>query len=439
MKRALPWILTCIVAGAAVAGLYSLARRDRASAPAQGPAEAALFTASPAGQGVLFRLQPASDQPLRAVRFLPALADGEVIAQVLTQTGDQLIGRFKDGQFAGTLRLQAPDGVPPAFFRFARLNAAAALDDGSLLLLYGDGTGGSGAPWLVDVDGATQAPRWAMKAAGARIALEPGGHSCLLWDGTTLSRASWTRKPALMSLALPDGVSVLDTVLPMPAGRTFLAHPGGLAIQAGGAWALTPLPDPGELSFPGAAGVLAPRSDAVYWQPRPGQLSRIGADGAITAINLAQLAPPAGHERDLAMLRLAGVDAHGRLWFRLATPDLSVAPHPTQTDPPSAALQATAAMAGDAAVTPTSGTPTPAPFNPAPWMDYLKSGLDRAYVWDPKGSSLRLVDWKAEWPALGAPAGFPLPLPRDMQPQGGALLLGLDTRAWWLPLDKLAP
>jgi hypothetical protein len=434
MKRALPWILTCIVAGAAVAGLYSLAKRDRATAPAQGPAETALFTATPAGEGALFRLQPASDQPLRAVRFLPALADGEVIAQVLTQTGDQLIGRFKEGRFIGTLRLPTPNGVPPAFFRFARLSDAAALDDGSLLLLYGDGTGGSGAPWLVAVDGATQTPRWALKAAGAHIALEPDSHSCLLWDGTTLSRASWAKKPALTTLAMPNGVSVLDTVLSRTGGRIYLAHPGGLALQTGGAWTLTPLPDPGALSFPGAAGVLAASNDAVYWQPRPGQLARIGTDGAVAAINLNQLATPVGHERDLALLRLAGADARGRLWFRLATPDFSVASHPAQADPPSAALQATAAMAGDAAV-----IATPAPFDPAPWMDYLKSGLDRAYVWDPKGSSLRLVDWKARWPALGAPADFPLPLPRDMQPQGGALLLDLDTRAWWLPLDRLAP
>jgi len=434
MKRALPWILTCIVAGAAVAGLYALAKRDRAPAPTQGPAETALFTATPAGEGVLFRLQPASDQPLRAVRFLPALTDGEVIAQVLTQTGDQLIGRFKDGRFTGTLRLPTPEGVPPAFFRFARLSDAAALGDGSLLFLYGDGTGGSGAPWLVAMDGATQAPRWALKAAGTHIALEPGGHSCLLWDGATLARASWSKKPALTALALPDGISVLDAVLPMPGGRIFLAHPGGLAIQANGAWALTPLPDPGELAFPGAAGVLAPGGDAVYWQPRPGQLSRIGTDGAVTAVDLDQLSVPAGHERDLALLRLAGADARGRLWFRLATPDFSVTPHPAQSEQPSAALQAATALAGGAAT-----APAPPPFDAAPWMDYLKGGLDRVYVWDPKGPTLRLVDWKAKWPALGAPADFPLPLPRDMQPQGGALLLDLDTRAWWLPLDKLAP
>ncbi|HZU52711.1 MAG TPA: hypothetical protein VFF77_02375, partial [Holophagaceae bacterium] len=81
----------------------------------------------------------------------------------------------------------------------------------------------------------------------------------------------------------------------------------------------------------------------------------------------------------------------------------------------------------------------PAPFDPAPWIDYLKDGLDRAYAWDPREQSLQMVDWKARWPALGAPADFPLPLPRDMQPQGGALLLDLDTRAWWLPLEKLTP
>jgi hypothetical protein len=431
MKRALPWILTCLTAGAAIAGLSWLARRQRVPAPVAGPAEPDLFTASPAGQGVLFRLQPAADQPLRSVRFLPALADGEVLAQVLTQTGDQLLGRFKDGRLAGTLRLQTPEDMPPAFFRFARLKDAAALGDGSLLLLYGDGTGSDGAPWLMDVDGATQAVRWAVKAIGSRIALEPGGRSCLLWDSANLGRASWAKSPSFKALPLPDGISVLDAVLPRPGGHMLLAHPGGIALLMGGAWTLTPLPDPGELSFPGTSGVLAPSGDAVYWQPRPGQLSKVGADGTITTVNLTQLVTPAGNERDLAMLRLAGSDSRGRLWFRLATPDFSVAPHPVQADQPSAALQA---LAGSAA-----STPAPAPFDPAPWMDYLKNGLDRVYVWDTRVATLELVDWKAKWPALGAPADFPLPLPRDLQPQGDALLLDLDTRAWWLPLDKLAP
>ncbi len=434
MKRELPWILTGLAAVAAVAGLYALARRERVPAPAQGPAEAALFTASPAGEGALFRLQPAADQPLRAVHFLPALADGEVIAQVLTQTGDQLLGRFKEGHFTGTLRLQAPDGVPPAFFRFARLKDAVALEDGSLLLLYGDGTGSGGSPWLVDVDGATQSPRWVLKASGARITTEPDRKSCLLWDGTTLARVAWSKKPALTALSLPEGVSVLDTVLALPGGRILVAHPGGLAVQTGNAWSLTPLPDPGELSFPGAAGALASTREAVYWQPRPGQLARVEGDGAITKEDLSALKTPAGRERDLSMLRLLGTDARGRVWFRLATPDLTVATHPAQAEQPSAALQAAEAMSGGGA-----GASPPASFDPAPWLDYLKSGLDRAYVWDPRKDSLQMVDWKARWPTLGAPADFPLPLPRDMQPQGGALLLDLDTRAWWLPLDKLAP
>lgn len=434
MKRAIPWILTCIVAGGAAAGLYSLTRRHREPAPPQGPTETDLFAASPAGSGAVFRLQPSADQPLRTVRFLPALADGGVLAQVLTQTGDQLIGRFKDGQFTGTIRPPVPDGMSPAFFRFARLQDAAALTDGSLLLLYGDGTGSGSPPWLMDVDAATQTARWALKVSGTRIAMEPGGQSCLLWDGHTLARAAWSKKPSLTPIPLPEGVAILDAALAVPGGRILLAHPGGLAVQANGDWTLTPLPDPGDLAFPGAPGALAPSSNAVYWQPRPGQLARIGADGSISPVDLSKLTAPTGHERDLALLRLAGTDVRGRLWFVLATPDFTVTPHPAEADQPSAALQAAAAMAGGPAPAPAT-----AAFDPEPWMDYLKGGLDRAYVWDPAASSLRLVDWKAEWAALGAPAGFTLPLPRNMQPKGGALLLDQDTRAWWLPLDRLAP
>lgn len=446
MKRALPWILICLVAGSLAAGLYALVRRHPAPPPAEGPAGTALFKAAPAGAGALFSLQPAADQPLRSVRFLPALAGGEVLAQVLTQTGEQLLGQFKDGQFTGSLRLEIPEGAPAPFFRFARLLDAAVLEDGSFLLLYGDGAGGGSAPWLLSVDPAARATRWGLRGSGARIALEPGGHACLLWDGRSLARATWGQKPALKPLALPGSVSVIDAVLPMPGGRILLAHPGGLAMGKGGAWTLTPLPEPGDLAFPGAPGVLARSGESAYWQPRPGQLARIGTDGVIAPVELSKLAAPGGRERDLALLRLAGADARGALWFSLLTPDFTIAPHPAAAQPsgavqqPSAALQAAAAMAGSAALHPAPDpAPGPAPFDPGPWMDYLKTGLDRVYAWNPSSSALRLVDWKARWPALGAPADLPLPLPRNLQPQGGALLEDLDTRAWWLPLEKAGP
>lgn len=435
MKRALPWILALTIVGAAAIGLYALAKRQRGQAPTTGPATSALFTASPAGSGALFQLHAAADQPLRSVHFLPALNDGEVLAQVLTQTGDQLIGQFNDGIFEGTLRLQVPENAPQAFFRFANLEDATVLPDRTLLLLYTDGTGGGGAPWLIAIgpDGAT---RWSVKGTGTHIALEPGGKSCLLWDAADLGRVTWAATASFKGLPLPDGVSVLDAVLPLPGGRMMLTHPGGLAVLSGGAWTLTPLPDPNDLSFPGSLGVLAPAGDAVYWQPRPGQLAKVAEDGTVSPINLSQLAAPADRARDLALLRLVGADARGRLWFRLATPDLTVAPHAVVADAPSPSLAATAALTGSS---PAPAPETPAPFDPAPWMDYLKGGLDRVYAWDPKLNTLTLIDWKARWAALGAPADFTLPLPRSLQPQGGALLLDLDTRAWWLPLEKIAP
>ncbi len=440
MKRALPWFFALLILCAGAIGLYTLGKRQRGQAPTTGPATAALFTASPAGAGALFQLHAAADQPLRSVRFLPTLGDGEVLAQVLTQTGDQLIGQFNNGSFEGTLRLQIPNDAPQAFFRFAALEDAAVLPDRTLLLLYTDGTGGGSAPWLLAIapGGST---RWALKGTGTHIAVEPGGKSCLLWDAANLGRVTWTGSSSFKALPLPDGVSVLDAVLPLSGGRMMLTHPGGLALLSGGAWTLTPLPDPGALSFPGSLGVLAPMGDAVYWQPRPGQLSKVAADGTLALVDLTQLAVPSGHERDLALLRLVGTDPHGRLWFRLATPDLTVAPHAVIADAPSAAVAATAALTGSSPVS-APETPSPeaaAPFDPAPWMDYLKGGLDRVYVWDPKGSALTLVDWKARWAALGAPSDFTLPLPRNLQPTGGALLLDLDTRAWWLPLDKVAP
>ena len=435
MKRALPWTLAILVAGAAAAGLYSLAKRQRGQAPATAPIAGALFTASPAGSGALFQLQAGADQPLRSVHFLPALGDGEVLAQVLTQTGDQLIGQFNGGTFEGTLRLQVPDDAPQAFFRFATLEDAAVLPDRTMLLLYTDGTGGGRAPWLLAVSPAG-ATRWSVKGTGTRIALEPGGKSCLLWDAANLGRVAWAGTASFKNLPLPDGVSVLDAVLPLPGGRMMLTHPGGLAVLNGGTWTLTPLPDPSDLSFPGSLGVLASAGEAVYWQARPGQLAEVATSGTVEPVDLSKLAAPTGRERDLALLRLVGSDPRGRLWFRLATPDLTVAPHAIAADPPSPALAAAAALAGSSSA---PAPEAPAPFDPGPWMDYLKGGLDRVYVWDPKGSALTLIDWKARWVGLGAPLDFTLPLPRSLQPQGGALLLDLDTRAWWLPLDKLAP
>ena len=429
MKRALPLVLTLIVAGAAAAGIYALARRHRVDAPVQGPSEAALFKAAPAGAGFLFSLNGDATQPLRSLRYVLVQGSNEALAQALTQTGDQLIGRFQDGSFAGTLRLPAPENAPSAFFRFARLQDAARMADGSLLLLYTDGAGGSAAPWLVAVDGATGQSRWALKASGGHLAMEPGGASCLLWDGTSMARATWKGAPDLTPLPLPDGVSVVDALLPLK-GSVLLVHPGGLARYAGGAWSTTPLPDPGPLSFPGMAGAVTATG---YWQPRPGQLARIEADGSVSAVDLSKWTMPKGHEQDAALLRLAGADAKGRLWFTLASPDLTVASEPPAAPEPSAALQAMAALNGSAAPPP----PEPPKLDPAAWITYLKGGLDRVYIWDPATAAPRLLDWKARWPSCGAPADFPMPLPRHLHPESGALMQELGTRAWWMPLDKL--
>ncbi|HTL97202.1 MAG TPA: hypothetical protein VL181_00220 [Holophagaceae bacterium] len=431
MKRALTWILILIAAGAALAGLYAIGKRNRVAAPTQDPAEAELFSSAPAGAGALLSLNTATVQPMRSVRFLVAQEGGGILAQALTQTGDQMIGRFQDGRSMGSLRLPLPDGMPAAFFRFAKLADAADLKDGSLLLLFVDGTGGSAAPWLVDADAATGEIRWTLKAAGSQLAMEPGGASCLVWSTSSLGRASWNAEPAFKPLPMPDGVTVLDAVQAMPGGSLLAASPGGLARFTNGGWTTTPLPDPGDLAFPGMPGALASLGKSSYWQPRPGQLARLGPDGAVTPVDLTKLAMPAGREKDAALLRLAGADAGGHLWFALATPDLTVAPHSAAQ--PSAALQAMAAMSS-------SATPAPASkpaLDPASWMDYLKNGLDRVYVWDPDGSAPRLLDWKARWTGLGAPSDFPLPLMRDLHPEDGTLLMNLDTRAWWVPMSRL--
>ena len=435
MKRALPWILSCLALGLVIAGLFALGKRGPKIVPAlSGPMATSLFTSTPQGSGDLLQLQPAADQPLRSVRFLPALKQGVVLTQVLTQTGDQMVGRFVAGTFEGTLRISLPEGVPGSFFRFARLQEASILQDGSLLLFYVDGTGSGDAAWLLDMDVESNSIRWTLKAAGSHLAMEPSGQSCLLWGNGMLSRASWTKKPEFRPLDLPEGVTLMDAVLPMPDGVTLLAHPGGLAQFRGGAWTLTPLPDPGPLAFPGAPGSLARVGTDAYWQPRPGQLTRIVPDGSLAPIDLSTLSLPPGHERDAAMLRLAGADAHGRLWFLMATPDFTISPHPAEADQPSAALRATAAMAGKSAP-----TPEPSPSDPTPWLDYLKGGLDRAYAWNPRDTAPRLVDWKTLWPSLGAPSDSSLPLPRNLQPAGGSLLIDMDTRAWWVPLDKILP
>ena len=432
MKRMLSWILILMGAAAAIAGLYALGKRNRVAAPNQGPAEPALFEAAAAGAGNLLSLNPSSTQPLRSVRYLAAQGGGGILAQALTQTGDQMIGRFEDGRFTDLLRLPLPEGVPSGFFRFARLADAANLNDGSLLLLFTDGTGSGAAPWLLDTDARTGETRWALKATGSRLAMEPGGAACLLWGGGALGRASWAKSPAFKPLPMPEGVTVLDDVRPLPGGTVLAAHPGGLARLAGGAWTNTPLPDPDALSFPGTPGALAMTDPSPYWQPRPGQLERLASDGTATPVDLTKLALPAGREKDAALLRLAGSDAEGRLWFTLATPDLTVAPHPASAQP-SAALQAMAALSASAAPI----QPEKPAFDPVGWMDYLKGGLDRVYVWDPKGSAPRLLDWKARWPGLGAPSDFPLPLLRDLHPEAGAMLQDLDTRAWWVPMDRL--
>lgn len=429
MKRALPWILTLLAAGGVAAGLYALGRRHPAPPPSQGPAISSLFSSAPAGQGWRLSLQAAPDQPLRTVRFLPPLREGWVLAQVLTQTGDQLLGRFQEGRWKDTLRVPTPEGVPAAFFRFARLEDAVQLDNGTCLLLYGDGTGSGNAPWLVAFDPFSARVRWALRGAGDHLVLGPDGQSCLLWGPGALARATWAGAPRLEDLGLPAGVQACDAVVALPDGRVALAHPGGLALLGRAGWTSEPLPDPGSLAFPGVPGGLAARDGALYWQARPGQLER--ADGGAFAPAVPPAADvPASRTRDLQLLHLAGADPRGRLWFTLANPDLTI----RAAAPASPALEAAAALTG-------SGAAPQAPQNKDPglWLDYLKEGLDRVYVWDPAAGRLRMVDWKAAWKGLGVPPDFPLPLPRDLKPGAGALLLAKDTEAWWLPLDRLAP
>ena len=434
MKRPLPLVLTLLVAAGGAASLYTLGKRNRVAAPAQGPTEAALFSAAPSGSGVLFSLNAETTQPLRSLHYLLVQGSDEVLAQALTQTGDQLIGRFQGGAFTGTLRLAAPDGAPAAFFRFARLQDAARMQDGSLLLLFTDGTGGSASPWLVAADPASGEPRWALKGAGSHLTMARDGKSCLTWDGASLGRAVWNGTPGFKALPLPDGVSVVDAVVSEPDGAILLAHPGGIARFADKAWSAAPLPEPGALAFPGVPSTLALAGGTAFWQPRPGQLARISEDGSATTVDLSTWALPKGHAQDAALLRLAGADAKGRLWFTLMTPDLTVAAHPVDETQPSAALQAMAALNGS---TPAAPAPSEKPvFDSAAWADYLKSGLDRAYVWDPSNATPRLLDWKTRWPGLGAPQDFPMPLPRHLHPEDGAVLEELGTRAWWAPLDK---
>ena len=407
------------------------------------------FRVEPAGAGLSIQLQD-PQIPLRALRWLGPLRGGLLAAQVLTQSDRQQVVFFRDGQSIGEALVLKPFGISEGFWRFAALREVVELPGGEAALLYAPGETGSTEPAVViAVDMAHGEARWTHRGAFARIVLADGSDPALLCFGGSspiqrlaLHAASGGEagrtgpNAAAKNLELPPEVPVVEDLLPT-GGATFLvSHPKGLSAYRGSkGWTHGPAPE--DKGVPAAAwrSSLVRGGKAIWWQPWPGQVLSVHADGtgqAAWELEEADGSDPLAPDRQL--LRLAGADADGTLWFSLARPAPPEAPVP----PPQAAAPAPVAPALPAQ--PPIGPETPASPQAAPvdWAAYQAKGLDRIYRWHPHDQHLEQLIWSQTWLGLKPPPDLAPPGPDQvLHPESGALLIEGARGSWWLPLKAL--
>lgn len=419
-----------------VGGGLWLVRRGSAL-PSSADGEAPLFKAEPQGAGMLIQMEPR--EPLRAVRWLPPLAGGEVLCQVSTQSDRQLLAIFPQGKAGALLALPRPEGLSEGFFRQMEVRDALRVKDTLVLLLKADG-GRRDLPLVMALD-REGGLLWTQRTLGDHLAAAEGA----VW---AWGPSSAQRLPLAASKALPPAVTWPDEVPPPTAflatGSGFLlSHAKGLSAWRGEAgWSHAPCPSPSPLGFTEPKGTLLKAGATLYWQPEPGTLLRVSAEGQV--LGTETLPVPEGAERDGALLRLLGRDASGRLWFGLAAPLLPVAaatPAPQAPAPAPAPATAPTEDGWKEESAPVAATaPAPALTSEVreAYEALLKAPMDRLYAWKPGDKALRRITWSQSWPQLHAPAAF-APPPGDgaLRPEAGGFLFGNEGQRWWLPLDAL--
>lgn len=415
-------------------GSFWLTRRTP-GAPPQDEIQT-LFRTEASGAGTLVALQP-PPVPLRTVRWVGPLPGGAAVAQVLTQTGQQRVVLFQNGQLGPTLSLPCPPGVSASFFQFADLVDAIVAPGEAMTLLYRSANAAEPA-LILAWDLRSDQMKWAHRAKGAHLALSPDRRSVFLYgEGSVsiLDLASAART-SILQVELPQEVGEISSLLPTGPRSFLAAHGAGLSAWHQGSWAHTKAPMPSPLGFSRGLGALAGSAKTAWWQPEPGLLIPLDPKGLPgESRNLKVLLPEAA-ALDADLLRLLGADASGALWFGLARPTLPSAPAPVQE-----AAQAPAGEPSPLAEPSPSlpGAQAPVPSRD-PWEAHLKQGLDRVYRWKPGEETMAVLTWAEAWKNLAPPAGFVPPTgDAGLRPEAGALTFGAPERLWWLPLPALQP
>ncbi|MDE3245336.1 MAG: hypothetical protein KGN80_04555 [Acidobacteriota bacterium] len=415
------------------------------------------FSADNLGEGRLFRYTDGG-RPLRAIRWLHPTAGGIVVAQVLTQTDQQQIGIFQNGQLTAQMHVPRPEGVAEGFYRFAQLRDAVVVPSDVVVLLYrAQDPTSADVPLLIAMDLTTQSVRWSHRAAVERLTLaldqkQGGGKSASsvlgFGDKGELVRLplalqqgerEGARAPhaAAQSIELPPEIQGVTDLVPTGSAGFLITHRMGLSAYLGEkGWNHLALPTPGPLGFVEPKSRLVASGNKLWWQPEPGRLMEVASDGTPVAMwDPSSFPLPAPHEKDAELLQLLGADAEGKLWFGLAVPTLL--PPLANPDQP---------KMGDAKPEASAAT-EPAPMlqpqaiqgiDRNAWEAYLRQGLDRLYCWDPEGGTLKGASWTTSWRSLGPPSDFSIPMGDGaLQPAAGGFLFDSGTQAWWLPLKVL--
>lgn len=401
MKRAL--VVAAVVLALAGGGLALALRRAPAGTLLDEPASPFALEAAPPGWRAAFVDGRAT---LRAMRWLTPRQPGVLVAQAQTQSDRQLVTLLREGAAPVDLQVARPQGVGEGFWRLAKLEDARVQADGSVLLLYTASTGAETSLLLCVAPGEAEA-RWTFRGAFDRMAAGASGAVAFLYAAKgpvlRLPIAGSGKRPSPREIELPPEVAALDDLLATGPDSFLAAGPAGLASwQAGKDWTFHPGPEDRGLPCAGWRGTLARAGRAFWWQAAPGKVVEVARDGsAVEEREIAAGAEDPDLARDGRLLRLAGADPGGRLWFTLATPAV-----PAEADPEGA------------------------------WAAYAARGLARVYRWEPAKGVLERMEWASAWTSLRPPQGVEPGAPR-LDPASGALLLEGSGAAWWLPLGAL--
>ncbi len=402
MKRILLAAGVAVLAGG---GLWMALRRAPTGTLLDEPASPFKVETAPPGWRVAFadgRLA------LRALRWLTPHQPGLLVAQVQTQSDRQQVTVFREGAAPADLMVPRPQGVGEGYWRFARLEDARVLPDGSVLLLYLPGQAGDPSLAVCAEPGAGEA-RWSVRGTFTRMDLGGGAEGAVFLYGQAgpvlrVPVPGAGKRPAPREIELPPEAPSVDALLATGPSSFLAATPSGLsAWSAAKGW--SHVAGPAERGLPCAEwrGSVVQAGRRFWWQAVPGRVAEVARDGSVIEdVEPGPLPAEDPFARDGRLLRLAGGDDKGRLWFAPAKPAV-----PADADP-----------GGE-------------------WAAWLAAGLDRVYRWDPAREGLERLAWGQAWSLVRPPQDIPPGAPR-LDPASGSLLLeGPPGAVWWAPLTAL--